>query len=85
MPRRTHYRLSLATLLAVFALLTAGTFVLGKTVSRYQHTTDNLIVNFPNAPGEQVVIENWNRVDALDGCHWREKLACRTVWCLFLR
>jgi len=67
MPRRTHYRLSLATLLAVFALLTAGTFVLGKTVSRYQHTTDNLIVNFPNAPGEQVVIENWNRVDALDG------------------
>ncbi len=54
-------------LLALFAALTAGTFIVGNTVSRYENTTGNLAANFPGAPGEQVISENWKRVERLDG------------------
>ncbi|MEM9605417.1 MAG: VanZ family protein, partial [Pseudomonadota bacterium] len=65
MPKR--HTLSLATLLALFALLTTGTFILGSTVSRYETTTTNLSGGFPGQASQHILIEDGKTVDALEG------------------
>lgn len=67
MPAKRRYRLSLATLLAVFALMTTGTLILGKSVPRFAPTTANLAAQFPGPAERRVLLDGSTPVTSLEG------------------